>query len=128
VMQAGRFLAARSVPWKCHAKHEPEIRRGRVAKTFRWPFKSHRFGIPASGLVFPVCSVHLATWPGFSGSPVFLSNGHVVSIHNMGRIIAFSKLRIWWKNLNSSRLFFPFDWLQVCLAFGRSRICCPTAV
>jgi hypothetical protein len=27
----------------------------------------------------------MATWPGFSGSPVFLANGHVVAIHNMGR-------------------------------------------
>jgi tetratricopeptide (TPR) repeat protein len=29
----------------------------------------------------------MATWPGFSGSPVFLSNGHVVAIHNMGRTV-----------------------------------------
>jgi tetratricopeptide (TPR) repeat protein len=27
----------------------------------------------------------MATWGGFSGSPIFLPNGHVVAVHNMGR-------------------------------------------
>src|SRR5207253_1677651 len=29
----------------------------------------------------------MATWGGFSGSPVYLPNGHVVALHNMARYV-----------------------------------------
>jgi tetratricopeptide (TPR) repeat protein len=37
--------------------------------------------VPAAELQF--LQYTMATWPGFSGSPVFLPNGHVAAVHNM---------------------------------------------
>ena len=61
-------------------KPEATFRQGVICRATDF---ANSVDVPADELQFIQHS--MASWPGFSGSPIFLSNGDVVAIHNSGR-------------------------------------------
>ena len=61
-------------------KPEATFRQGVICRATDF---ANSIDVPANELQFIQHS--MASWPGFSGSPIFLPSGHVVAIHNSGR-------------------------------------------
>lgn len=61
-------------------KPEATFRQGVICRATDF---ANSIDVPPNELQFIQHS--MATWPGFSGSPIFLPSGHVVAIHNSGR-------------------------------------------